>query len=95
MAVFDPKSRYVNPPLESYSVIDRRGRQVTALPMVEPPLEASVGQYVRKQGQRLDHLAASFLADPHGYWRIAELNGAVLPDALAEAPRIPIPAITR
>lgn len=95
MAVFDPKSRYVKPPLERYSVIDRRGREVMALPMVEPPLEASVGQYVRKQGQRLDHLATSFLADPHGYWRIAELNGAVLPDALAEAPTIPIPAITR
>jgi hypothetical protein len=95
MAVFDPKSRYVKPPLEPYSVIDRRGREVTALSMVEPPVEAPVGQYVRKQGQRLDHLAASFLADSHGYWRIAELNGAVLPDALAEAPRISIPAITR
>jgi hypothetical protein len=95
MAVFDPKSRYVKPPLESYSATDRRGRKVTALPMTEPPVEASVGQYVRKQGQRLDHLAASFLGDPHGYWRIAELNGAVLPDALAETARIPIPAITR
>ena len=95
MAIFDPKSRYVKPPLESYSVIDRRGREVTALPMVEPPVEAKVGLYLRKQGQRLDHLAASFLADPHGYWRIAELNGAVLPDSLSEAPRIQIPTITR
>ena len=95
MAVFDPKSRYVKPPLEPYGVIDRRGRKVKALPMVEPPIEAAVGQYVRKQGQRLDHLAASFLLDPHGYWRITELYGAILPDALVEGPRIPIPAITR
>lgn len=95
MAIFDPKSRYVKPPLEPYSVVDRRGREVKALPMVEPPVETPVGQYVRKQGQRLDHLAASFLADPHGYWRIAELNDAMLPDALAEVPRIPIPSITR
>lgn len=95
MAVFDPKSRYVKPVLEPYVVVDRRGREVKVLPMVEPPQETLVGQYVRKQGQRLDHLAASFLADPHGYWRIAELNGAVLPDALIEAPRISIPSITR
>jgi hypothetical protein len=95
MAVFDRKSRYVKPLLEPYAVIDRRGREVKALPMIEPPVEVRVGQYVRKQGQRLDHLAASFLADPHGYWRIAEVSDAVLPDALAEAPRIAIPKITR
>jgi hypothetical protein len=95
MAVFDPKSRYVKPPLMPYTVVDRRGREVRALPMPEPLVEQTVGQYVRKQGQRLDHFAASFLADPHGFWRIAEVNGAMLPDALAEAERIRIPAITR
>ena len=67
MAVFDPKSRYVTPPLEVYSVVDRRGREVKALPMVEPPRERSVGEYVTKQGQRIDHLANYFLLDPHGY----------------------------
>lgn len=95
MAVFDKKSRYVKPPLEPYSATDRRGREVKALPMIEPPLERSVGQHIRKQGQRLDHLANSFVADPHGFWRIAEVNGAVLPDSLAEAERIEIPALPR
>ena len=95
MAVFDPKSRYVKPPLEPYSAVDRRGREVKALPMIDPPIETSVGRYVRKQGQRLDHLANSFLTDPHGFWRIAEVNEAVLPDSLAETEKIKIPALPR
>ena len=95
MAVFDPKSRYVAPPLEVYTATDRRGRAVTALPMIEPPGERSVGEYVKKQGQRIDHLAASLLADPFGYWRIAEVNGVLLPDALEEAERLRIPGMTR
>lgn len=95
MAVFDPKSRYVKPALEPYPVVDKRGRQVMALPMIEPPREVSVGQYTRKQGQRLDHLASSFLRDPNGFWRIAEVNDAVLPDALSEEEKIKIPAIMR
>ena len=95
MAVFDPKSRYVKPPLQPYPVTDRRGRTVNALPMIEPPKQVSVGEFVKKQGQRLDHLANSMVADPNGYWRIAELNGALLPDALEEVERIEIPGIAR
>jgi hypothetical protein len=95
MAVFDRKSRYVKPPPETYIVVDRRGREVKALPMIEPPRERSVGYYVKKQGQRLDHLANSFLADPFGYWRIAEVNGALLPDALEEVERLKIPGMAR
>jgi hypothetical protein len=95
MAIFDRNSRYVKPPLEPFSVIDRRGREVKALPMIEPPVQVSVGEYIKKQGQRLDHLANSFLADPYGYWRIAELNGVLLPDALEEVERLNIPGITR
>jgi nucleoid-associated protein YgaU len=95
MAVFDPKSRYVKPPLEVYSAVDRRGREVKALPMIEPPVERSIGEYVKKQGEHLDHLANSFLADPNAYWRIAEVNRVLLPDALEEAERVQIPALTR
>jgi hypothetical protein len=95
MAVFDPKSRYVKQPLEVYSVTDRRGREVKALPMNEPPNEQSVGEYVKKQGQRLDHLANSLLADPYGYWRIAEVNGVLLPDVLEQAERLQVPGMMR
>ena len=95
MAVFDRLSRYVKPRHEPYEAVDVRGRKVMALPMREPVAEVSVGEHVQKQGQRLDHLAAALIADPNGYWRIAEVNGAVLPDALAEAERVKIPSPIR
>jgi hypothetical protein len=82
----------VKPPLATYQVIDVRGRQVTALPVPEPPAETSAGIHVRKQGESVDQLALAFLADAHAYWRIAEVNGAVLPDALAALDRLKIPA---
>ena len=44
------------------------------------------------EDQSLDQLALAFLADAHAYWRIAEVNGAVLPDALAALERLKIPA---
>ena len=95
MAVFDPLSRYVKPPLEVYDAVDVRGRTVKALPIIEAPIEFSLGRHVRRQGQRLDHLANGYLADPNGYWRIAELNGALLPDALAEVEEVKIPSPLR
>jgi nucleoid-associated protein YgaU len=95
MALFDRLSRYVKPPLATYQVIDVRGRQVSALPVPEAPREISAGVHVRKQGETLDQLAFGFLADAHAFWRIAEVNGAVLPDAIAEAESLKIPAPTR
>ena len=95
MAVFDRLSRYVKPPLAPYTAFDVRGREVRALPPPEPPQEVSIGLHVRKAGDVIDQLADSYLADPHAYWRIAELNGAVLPDAMAEAETLAIPAPNR
>jgi hypothetical protein len=95
MAVFDPKSRYVKPPLEPYEVTDIRGRSVKALPVPDAPVQTPVARHVLKEGQRLDHLANAYLRDPNGYWRLAEVNGAVLPDSLAEVETIEIPAPNR
>ena len=61
----------------------------------EPPVEFSVGRHVMKQHQRLDHLAAAYLKDANGFWRIAVVNGAVLPDALLERELLEIPAPNR
>jgi hypothetical protein len=95
MAVFDSKSRYVKPALETYRTVDLRGRTVDYLPVAAAPAGLAVGRHLRKQGQRLDHLAKAYLSDANGYWRIAELNDAILPDALDEAEFILIPAPTR
>jgi hypothetical protein len=45
----------------------------------------------RTEGQRLDHIAAFYLDDPHAYWRLCEVEDVLLPDALAEADTIGVP----
>lgn len=90
MAVFDRKSRYVKD-ASTYEVIDRRGRAVVALTVANSPEQTLLGEHLLKEGQRLDHLANFYLEDPNGFWRIAEINEVMLPDALAEADVIKIP----
>ena len=82
MAVFDDKSRYVRF-ATVYAATDRRGRQVQALTAALVPPQNKLSEHLRRDGQRLDHLANFYLGDSNGFWRIAEINGAILPDALA------------
>lgn len=90
MSIFDEKSRYV---LYSslYEVSDRRGRRVMALTVPDAPVQTLLGEHRRREGQRLDHLANFYLQDPNGFWQLAEINGALLPDALAEVDILSIP----
>lgn len=92
MAVFDTKSRYVKY-ARVYHTVDRRGRVVAAVTPAALPTQTRLGSHRRKQGQRLDHLAAFYLQDPFGFWRIAALNRVLLPDALTEAELIEIPTV--
>jgi hypothetical protein len=94
MANFDRSSRYARAG-QRYEVTDIRGRSVLAVPTPEPPVELAAGVHVKKQGQTLDQLANGYLTDPHGYWRIAELNGVLVPDALEERDMVLIPVPTR
>jgi hypothetical protein len=87
--MFDPTSRYYA--MAGYTAIDRRGRMVTVIPAPDKPAQALLGLHHLIQGQRLDHLAYHYLADPAGFWRICEFSDVMLPDALAEARDIPIP----
>jgi hypothetical protein len=91
--MFDPVSRYYSVP--PYAVADRRGRTVVAIPAPDKPVQVLLGVHRRVQGQRLDHLAFHYLEDPAGYWRICELADVMLPDELAEARDISIPAKAR
>ncbi len=89
MAVFSPKSRYRQAAI--VNVADRRGRTVSALGPVIPPPERMLGEHLRREGQRLDHLAARYLDDPEGYWRLTELNDVISPEVLAAAATVKIP----
>lgn len=92
MAIFDGNSRYVRN-ASLYEVRDRRGRTVAALTVADRPVQTLLGEHLHKEGQRLDHLANFYLQDANGFWRIAELNDAVLPDALAEVDSVKIPTV--
>jgi hypothetical protein len=90
MSVFDPKSRYVKHGNFS-TATDRRGRVVACVtPALVPPL-TELGKHKKRQGQRLDHLAAHYLNDPAGFWRIAELEGAMTAEAALAPPLVKIP----
>lgn len=91
--MFDPKSRYAK--AETYVVTDGRGRTVTVVAPPSPPQQVQLGIHVLKQGERLDLLAATYLNDPACYWRIAEQNNVMLPEALTETREIEIPVKVR
>lgn len=87
--MFDPKSRYAR--LQTYTVKDHRGRQVAVVPVPPHPNQTTLGTHVLRQGERVDHLAAKYLDDPAGFWRICELNDVMLPETLTEQRQIEIP----
>lgn len=87
---FDAKSRYAR--AETVTVTDARGRAVAAVIPPDAPAQLFLGYHVRRQGEALDHLALRYLDNPHGYWRIAEINDAMFAEQISEAIEIAIPA---
>jgi hypothetical protein len=90
MSLFDPKSRYQGLPV--WLTSDSRGRTVTTVPPAPAPGQALRGRHLRRQGERADHLAAFYLNDAAGYWRIAEQNDAMTAEVLTELRDVLIPA---
>lgn len=89
MSLFDPKSRYAS--LPTVTLTDARGRSVEAVPPAPAPVQTLRGRHLRRQGERTDHLAALYLADPAGYWRLAEMNDAMTAEVLSERREIDVP----
>lgn len=87
--MFAANSRYANQPTDIRTLAD--GRTVT---LVRPPLPgpaAVKGWYRRQAGQRLDLIAARYLADPTASWWLCDANNSVVPDALAARDLVGIP----
>jgi hypothetical protein len=90
VAQYDERSRYRGVP--TLTVTDRHGREVTVVTVPPAPDQAIAGVHLGRQGERPDHLAAQFLGDPAGFWRIAEANEAMQAEWLSERRRIVVPA---
>jgi hypothetical protein len=82
--MFDSRSRYAK--AEFDTVPDGRGRNVAVVVPPPPPEQLLLGIHLLKEGERIDHLAAKYLDDPAGFWRIAEQNDAMLAEAATAAP---------
>ena len=87
--MFTDKSRYKN--VTQYEVTDHRGRTVIVVACPAAPQQSIKGYHLLKQGQHTDHLASLYCSDPSGFWRIAEANDSMLPEALSEQSEIAIP----
>lgn len=84
-----PGSRYAK--TKTYLTTTRDGRVVTALSLRLPAPRRLAGFHPRKQGQRLDHIAARYLSDATRFWDLCDANNAVAPDALAVRETIGVP----
>jgi hypothetical protein len=87
--MFFPGSRYASQ--QTYMVTRSDGSTVTATRLPTPGLAVVLGYYRRKSGDRLDHIAARFMADATAFWRICDANGAVSPDALVARDLVGVP----
>ena len=74
-----------------YTVTTREGRQVTVTKLPSPHDLRLLGFHPRKEGERLDHLAARYLSDASAFWRLCDANNTMIPDALAARRLIGIP----
>lgn len=90
MSLFDEKSRYAG--IQTVLAKDARGRTVEMVPPAPAPEQELRGRHLRRQGERADHLAAYYLNDAAGYWRIAEINDAMTAEVLSELCEVQIPA---
>jgi hypothetical protein len=84
-----PGSRYAT--MVTYTVRQASGAIVTVTRLPLPGPAVILGYVRRGQGQRLDLIANTFLADSTAFWQLCDANNAVVPDALANQDLVGIP----
>lgn len=84
-ASLPPNSRYFG--IELAVHVDPDGREVAYLRRrfcPQPERLATLGEHLVTGEDRLDRIAAAHLGDPEQFWRIADANRGMGPDALTE-----------
>jgi len=95
--MFDPDSRYAD--LEDAVLVTADGREVSYKRRRFLPQGAKLPLLVEvtvREGERLDLLTARTLGEATQWWRVADANDAMNPDALEEPGRtlrVPVPRI--
>ena len=84
-ARFAPNSRYNGLPTLTQVFPDGRAvAYVTRRFIPGPETYLSVREHLVVQGDRLDLLGARYLADPEQWWKIADVNVALIPETLTD-----------
>jgi hypothetical protein len=87
--MFFPGSRYAAQIQYTFTAADG-----SVLQCVKPPtpgLAATLGFHRRSGSERLDHMAARYLANATQFWRLSDASGAISPDALAARDLVGVP----
>lgn len=82
---FSPTSRYYA--IETTTWQTPEGRTILYLKrrfLPSPDRFALVQEHVVLEGERLDNITARYLGDAEQFWRVADANGAMRPEALTE-----------
>lgn len=96
---FPPNSRYNNLPTLTHVFPDGRAVAYVSRRFI-PPAETftTMREHRVVQGDRLDSLAATYLADPGQWWKIADANVTLEPtrltDEAGEILRVALPGAT-
>jgi hypothetical protein len=80
---FPVTSRYHS--IETATLEDEDGRLIAYLRrrfLPDPDRFVLLQEHHLAPGERPDHLAAQYLNDPEGFWRLADANGVMHPDEL-------------
>jgi hypothetical protein len=87
--MFDPTSRYYGLETITRSVTTGEGgrREVRYLKRRFIPASeglTTLAEHRVAQGERLDNITARYLGDPTQFWRVADANNVLRPEALTE-----------
>ncbi len=82
---FPPSSRYHGLPTKTLTGAGGKAVVYLSRRFVPSPERFSLLQeHVVVEGDRLDNLAARYFGDPELFWRLADANNAMRPEALTE-----------
>jgi hypothetical protein len=84
---FPPTSRYYGIPTATLTTADQQTIVYLERRFLPSPARfALLQEHVVVEGERLDNIAGKYLGDAEAFWRIADANRAMQPDALTDPP---------
>lgn len=87
--MFFKGSRYEKAPIVVVTRED--GAHIVAVRPLRRPAPPVALMHTRHEGERLDHIAARFLADPTAFWRLCDAANAMSAEALGAHQTVPVP----